>query len=80
MTKTLDAYTAKPASKDTAVESLLADTATSHRMVVERAKRLEQEALAETGNVLGDTEQPATRILLQREDEIFTLDLHFAAF
>lgn len=44
--RTLDAYTSKPATKDTAVESLLGDSTNAHRLVVERAKKLEQEAAA----------------------------------
>jgi regulator of sirC expression with transglutaminase-like and TPR domain len=46
VTKTLDAYAAKPTSKESTVDSLIPDSPHSHRLVVERAKRLEQEALA----------------------------------
>ena len=46
VTQKLDAYAAKPGSKDSTVDSLLEDTSTSHRLVVERAKKLEQEATA----------------------------------
>ena len=46
VSKTLDSYTAQPASKDSTVDALLEDSSFAHRMVVERAKRMEQEAQA----------------------------------
>ncbi|MDB6117757.1 MAG: htrA 1, partial [Verrucomicrobiaceae bacterium] len=46
VTKALDAYATKPSSRDSTVDSLLADTGAAHRLVVERAKKLEQEAAA----------------------------------
>lgn len=46
VTKTLDGYAANPATKESTVDSLLADTGVAHRLVVERAKKLEQEAAA----------------------------------
>ncbi|MDB6140789.1 MAG: peptidase and chymotrypsin/Hap, partial [Verrucomicrobiaceae bacterium] len=46
VSKTLDSFAAKPASRDSTVDSLLSNTGVSHRLVVERAKKLEQEAAA----------------------------------
>ena len=46
VSKALDSYAAKPATKESTVDALLDDSSAAHRLVVERAKRLEQEAQA----------------------------------
>ncbi len=46
VTQALDAYAAESSSKDNTLDSLLADPSAAHRLVVERAKKLEKEASA----------------------------------
>jgi len=46
VTKALDAYAAQSTSKDSTLDALLANVGAAHRLVVERAKKLEQEAVA----------------------------------
>ena len=40
----------------------------------------DDDGIVPTGNVLSDAEQPASGIFLEREDEVFTLDLNLAGF
>ncbi len=80
VTKALDAYAAQPASKEGTLDALLSDAAVSHRLVVERAKKLEQEAAAlrrlDVALQQKNTARALSRELAKPEDKI---DLFHAA-